>query len=58
MKILPVFNVPFASNGIMTPETYALLKSYYDTIEQLEADLTAAEAAIAALDVRIAALEP
>lgn len=37
MTIEPQINVPLSSSGVMTVETYAMLKSFYDAITDTNA---------------------
>jgi hypothetical protein len=53
----PQFNIPLTPDARMTQQTYVMLQSYYDALVASEATVAAQAAQIAALDVRITALE-
>lgn len=36
----PQFNVPFAQGGNMTPQTYALLRGFYDALTEPKTSIT------------------
>ena len=52
----PLINVPLTAGASMTPQTYALLKGYYDALVASQTTVAAQAVTIAALDARITAL--